>query len=80
MTPRQAEDLDAHSKLRPLPQAIGENGEPHPARAESTVRRHLENGQIYGIFPETYYAGHTGVVGLVEGRAEGTSRALGDAD
>ena len=29
--PRQAEDLDTHSKLGLLPRAAGENGEPHPA-------------------------------------------------
>ena len=36
-TPGQAKDLDAHSKLGPLPRAIGENGEPHLAQAEGTA-------------------------------------------
>ena len=80
VTPGQAKDLDTHGHLVPLPQATGENGEPRPARAEGTARRHLENGQIHGIFPTTYYAGHTGVAGLVEGHAKGTSGALGDAN
>ena len=36
-TPRQPENLDACGKLRPLPRATGEDGEPHLAGAEGTV-------------------------------------------
>ena len=37
VTPGQAENLDAHSNLGPLPQATGENGELRPARAKGTA-------------------------------------------
>ena len=37
-------------------------------------------GKFTAFFPKPYYAGHTRVVGLVEGFAEGTPGAPGDAD
>ena len=37
-------------------------------------------GKFTAFSQTTYYAGHTGVVGLVEGHTKGTSRAPGNAD
>ena len=36
----------------------------------------LENGRIHGVFPKTYYAGHTGVAGLVEGSRRRHTRSF----
>ena len=37
VTPGKAKNLDARSKLGPLPRAARENGELHPARAVGTA-------------------------------------------
>ena len=63
----------------PLPRAAGEAGRPHLAGAEGIAWRHLEDRQIHGVFPVTCYAGHTRTERLVEGHAEGTARAPGNA-